>query len=81
MDFTPKQFCEYILKNGGAEHWIQEIRNPIWSVVINLGEGCDVNILMKWCKNNCHGKYDVYSGYYVVFELEEDAIGFKLCWI
>ena len=38
--------------------------------------------MADWCKENCHGNYmggDYYFGWY--FELEEDAVAFKLRWV
>lgn len=40
-----------------------------------------ITFLLAWCKENCTGRCDVVRGYWdYAFELEGDAIIFKLRW-
>ena len=39
------------------------------------------NEYIQWCGSNCEGQFYVYNAYYVLFEIEEDAMAFKLRWL
>lgn len=34
-----------------------------------------------WCTENCNGYWSVYNEFWVLFELDSDAMAFKLRWI
>ena len=78
---TLEEFFE-LLNNEHLQHHIKAYKNDSWKIVVQLPfiKHTLYPMLEKWCEENCEGKYVVHNECYVLFELESDAMAFKLRW-
>ena len=81
-----KNYNKFIkrLKRNRLSHYARIIENSGCKIMVVF----DYRVLSemdkeynKWCKENCSGKYFVYNENYAFFDIEEDAVAFKLRWL
>ncbi len=87
MIITIEQFIED-LKNGRMGHYVYMYVEKSYTLAVYIENGFAYGVstgqikeFNKWCNENCNGDWSVYNEFWVVFELDSDAIAFKLRWL
>jgi len=87
MIITIEKFIED-LKNDRMGHYVYMYVEKSYTLAVYIENGFaygantgQIKEFNKWCNENCNGDWRVYNEFWVVFELDSDAIAFKLRWI
>ncbi len=78
-----QEFIDYLNTNRLA-HCARMIQNGGCKIIVAINREISSEhdvIYGNWCNENCSGKYFVYNENYVFFDIDEDAVAFKLRWI
>lgn len=73
-----------LMKRNNLAHYARMIENTKCRILVEFDISRPSSMdeeYNEWCKENCTGDYYVYNEYCVFFELEEEAVAFKLRWL
>lgn len=86
MTITVQQFIEE-LKRDHMNHYIHLYDGKPYTLAVYIENDFRMGINYEqeqdfndWCRENCDGEWAVHNGCWALFELDTDAMAFKLRW-
>ena len=84
MVITIQQFIKD-LKSEHMDHYVPLYEGKAYTLAVYIDDnGFRNNVQEKefadWCRENCEGECVVHNECWVIFELETDAMAFRLRW-
>ena len=68
-------------ERGWVASYVEKLSDETWSFELDSEDAfCFSSIVTKWCEENCQGRWNPQDPIWWEFELEEDAMAFKLRW-